>query len=277
MITVIIAAASIWGLVLWFFLHERLGPSARSWARSIDFRPTEPVRPEQLFGYLLGGNFALLLRDDFNQLPSALPSRRIHQLLQEHWRIETETDCERVIRSRIEGLGRLSPAEKRAIAAWMIDAPIDSSEYMALEDTCRFIALRARLAQVDALRHDHLSILAWDMQQLACLVRMACAVGWVTRASADEVLSMLKARARASFASWSDYSLCGLVGLGLRGSLDVFDRTEWTQFARSHSVFLDKRHTPTRHASRWGSVPSQHGRAQAGTAASFEPWRLAAH
>lgn len=253
--TAFIAAASIWGLVLWIFLRGRLGPSRRAWARSIAFKPTEPVSPEQLFGHLLSGNFALLLRDNFNQLGSALSERRIRQVLLEHWGIESDADCRRVIQSRIEGLGRMSPAEKRAIAAWMVDAPIDSNEYAALEDTCRFMALRAHLTRVEELRHDHLSVLAWDIQQLAYLVRLACTIGYLPRWRAEEFLRMLAVRARSHYASWKDYSLAALVGLGMRGSLEIFDLGEWAQFARTHSVFLNPSRSPIRSASRWRDAP----------------------
>lgn len=270
--TAFISVASVWGLVLWIFLRGRLGPSVQAWSRSIAFKPAAPTSADELFGYLLSGNFALLLRDNFNQLRSALSKRRIFQVLQEHWGITTPIDCRRVIQARIESLGRMSPIEKRAIAAWLVDAPIDSNEYAALDDTCKFMALRAHIAQMDDLRHGHLSVLAWDLQQLAYLVRLACAVDHVSEASAEEVLAVLTERARANFASWKDYSLCALVGLGLRGSLEVFDHAEWALFARTHTVFLNPRGSPTRHASHWGDV--RRPRPVPSASAGFEPWRL---
>ena len=249
--TALTTVVLIWSFVIWIFVRGRFGPSKESWSRAIAFKPKEEMSPEQLFGCLLSGNFALLMRDNFNQLGSSLSERRIGRVLREHWGIETRADCRRVIESRLESLGRMSPSEKRAIAAWLTGEPVDSNEYAALEDTCLFVALRARLTRVDELRHDHLSVLAWDIQQLAYLVRLACAVGHVSKASAEEILGTLRTRARAHYGSWQDYSLAALIGLGMRGSLEVFDHAEWTQFARTHSVFLNERRSPTQSASRW--------------------------
>ena len=255
--TALTTVALIWGFVIWIFLRGRFGPSMESWSRAIAFKPKEAMSPEQLFGCLLSGNFALLMRDNFNQLGSSLSERRIGRVLREHWGIETRADCRRVIASRLESLGRMSPSEKRAIAAWLAGEPVDSNEYAALEDTCLFVALRAHITQLDELRHDHLSVLAWDIQQLAYLVRLACAVGHVSKASAEEILGTLRTRARAHYGSWKEYSLAALIGLGMRGSLEVFDHAEWTQFARTHSVFLNERRSPTKSASRWAVAAVQ--------------------
>lgn len=249
--TAFVTAALIWALLLWVFLRGRFGPSLENWSRAIAFRPTESMSPEQLFGCVLSGNFALLVRDNFNQLASSLPERRIHKLLRDHWAIQSRDDCHRVIHSRLDSLGRMSPAEKRAIAAWLLREQVDSNEYAALEDTCLFMALRAHIAQVDDLRHDHLSVRAWDIQQPACLVRLACSVGYLSKPRAEENLQRLSIRARSHYSSWKDYSLAALVGLGIRGSLEVCDHGEWARFARTHSVFLNPRRLPTRNAARW--------------------------
>ncbi|MGO4396509.1 DUF1266 domain-containing protein [Variovorax sp. M-6] len=249
--TALTTAALIWGVVIWIFVRGRFGPSMASWTRAIAFKPKEEMSPEQLFGCLLSGNFALLMRDNFNQIGSSLSERRIGRVLREHWGVETRADCLRMIESRRESLGKMSPPEKRAIAAWLTGERVDSNEYAAIEDTCRFMALRAHITHVDELRNDHLSVLAWDIQQLAYLVRLACAVGHVSKPSAEEILGALRTRARAHYGSWKDYSLAALIGLGMRGSLEVFDHAEWTQFARTHAVFLNERRSPTKSASRW--------------------------
>lgn len=267
----IVVATFVWALVLWAFLRRSFCPSLKRWSREIAFSPTEPMSREQLFGCLLSGNFALLLRDNFNQIGSSLSERRIHAILQEHWAIDTHSDCTRVIQSRLEGLGRMSPSEKRAIAAWLTRMPIDSNAYQALEDSCMFMARSALIVEVDELRRDHLSVLAWDIQQLACLVRLGCAVDYLSKEVAEEILGILTVRARARYASWSDYSLAALVGIGMRGSLEVFDRTEWARFARTHAVLLHARRSPIGHASRWSEVaePRQAMRRSAGAATSW--------
>ena len=45
--------------------------------------------------------------------------------------------------------------------------------------------------------------------------------------------------------------MSALIGLGMRGSLEIFDNMEWIQFARTHSVLLDERHSPIRSAAPW--------------------------
>ena len=105
----------------------------------------------------------------------------------------------------------------------------------------------------NALRQGHLSVLAWDVQQVAYLARLGLAVGYVSRESADSILDLLQARARSEYASWQEYPLSALIGLGMRGSLEIFDTTEWMQFARTHSVLLDQRHSPIRIAAPWNS------------------------
>ncbi len=256
--TAMFIAASISAVVLWIFLRGRSGPSLGAWSRAIEFKPRETMAPEQLFGCLLSGNFALLMRDNFNQLGSALSVRRIGQIMREHWGIESQDDCLQAIQSRLAGLGWMSPSEKRAIAAWLCGESIDTNAYAALEDTCTFMASRARIAQIDELRRSRLSVLGWDVQQLAYLVRLACTVGHISRASAEEILALLGDRARLHYASWKDFSLGALLGLGLRGSLGFFDRTEWTQFARTHSVLMNPQRSPIRSASRWGErVPDR--------------------
>ena len=244
-------------LVLWILLHGRFGPSQANWARAIAFRPTEPMSPEQLFGCLLSGNFALLMRDNFNQLESSLPKWRVTKILAENWAIRCSMDFRDVLEARLTRMGQMSQLENGAIAAWHAGHWAQSSEYAALEKTCIFVTLRARIVDDDALRQAHLSVLAWDVQQVAYLARLGLAVGYVSRESADSILDLLQARARSEYASWQEYSLSALIGLGMRGSLEIFDTTEWMQFARTHSVLLDQRHSPIRIAAPWKS-PSVH-------------------
>ena len=269
--TLFVLAASICALLVWGALRGRRGPSLHKWSLAVVFRPTEAMSPEQLFGCLLSGNFALLMRDNFNQLASGLSARRIHRVLYAHWAIDSQERCLRVIQSRLEGLGRMSPAEKRAIAAWLLREQVDSDEYAALEDSCLYMVRVARIARVDELRQDRLSVMAWDIQQLAYLVRLACTVGYLSKPRARELLQVLAAHARCHCGSWKDYSLAALLGLGLRGSRASFDHAEWAQFARTHLVFLNPSRSPTRSASHWheGSAPAAPLRHGAG---SREAW-----
>lgn len=248
--TGLLSAAFMWGLVLWTFLRGRLGLPMATRLREISFRPNEAMSAEQLFGCLLSANFALLMHDNFNRVASALPEPRVRRLLEEHWGIVSQSDCLRQIEDHVERLGVMSLPEMSAIAAWLSE-PRSSGERAAIEDCHTTMKLRARLARVDELRHSHLSVLAWDIQQLAYLIRLARAVDLVSQDHAEILLDRLAARARTHFGSWNDYSLSALVGVGMRGSMEIFETSEWETIARTHSVLLDERHSPIGHASSW--------------------------
>jgi hypothetical protein len=249
--TAVVAATLIWALLMWMILRGRYGQSQASWARAIAFEPTEAMSADQLFCCLLSGNFALLMQDNFNQLDSSLSKGRVARILAQHWAIHSATDFHGVLETRLARMGEMSPSEKRAVAAWLMGAQADSNEYAALEQTCMFVALQARIAAVDELQHSHLGVLAWDIQQAAYLVRLGLAAGFVSRDLAEWVLDSLRTRARSRYASWKDFSLSALIGLGMRGSLEIFDSTEWTRFARTHTVLLDQHRSPIRSAASW--------------------------
>jgi hypothetical protein len=215
------------------------------------------MSPEQLFGCLLSGNFALLMRDNFNQPASSLPKGRVTKILSEHWAIRSPIEFQWVLEARLARMGQMSQLENGAIAAWHAGHWAQSDEYAALEQTCMFMILQARLVDDDVLRRGHLSVLAWDVQQVAYLLRLGLAVDYVSRRFADSVIDLLRMRVQSTYASWQEYSLSALVGLGMRGSLEIFDTTEWMQFARTHLVLLDEHHSPIRSAAPWTdpSVP----------------------
>ncbi|SCK61060.1 Protein of unknown function [Variovorax sp. HW608] len=237
---VLLAAALVWCLMPWAFVRPRFG------ARRVEFAPTEEMSPERLFGCLLSANFAVLMNDNFNQLASALPERHVRRLLAEHWGIQTRADCLRVIGQRMERLGEISPAEMRAVAAWL------EEQRLGADGACTPHRSPAeRLASADDMSHGHLSVLAWDIQQLAYLVRLACAVGHVSQRDAEAVLERLAIRARMHYGSWEVYSLAALVGLGMRGAMEVFETSAWERYSRTHSVLLRGRRSPIGFASSW--------------------------
>ena len=247
----LIAVALVWVVLLWIVLHGRFGPSHAQWARAISFQPTEKASPEQLFGCLLSGNFALLMRDNFNQLASSLPAGRVARILEQYWTIRSRMDYLVELDLRLARIGEMSAPEKRAISAWLAGTALESKEYAALEATCQFMVSRARIAGLDELQETHLGVFAWDVQQVAYLVRLGLAADYVSREFADLVMDGLATRARSRYGSWKDYSLSALAGLGMRGSLEIFDSTEWMQFARTHSVLLDRRRSPISGAAPW--------------------------
>jgi hypothetical protein len=82
-------------------------------------------------------------------------------------------------------------------------------------------------------------MVAWDVQQVAYVVRLGRAVGYLSRSMAESTLARLQHAARAHYTSWTDYSLSAMLGMGLRGR---FDLVEWHRVAQSHELLL------TRHA-----------------------------
>lgn len=143
--------------------------------------------------------------------------------------------------------------EKAAVAAWLSSSQADSREYRALRNTCVFLSSHMS-PSVARIRNIHIGVLAWNIQQLAYMLRLSLTAGYAPRTAVEETLTFLAARARSRYASWRDYSLAGLIGLGMRGSVDTFDRTEWLFFARTHAVLLHELHSPTRNASSWLDV-----------------------
>jgi hypothetical protein len=71
-------------------------------------------------------------------------------------------DFRDVLEARLTRMGQMSQLENGAIAAWHAGHWAQSSEYAALEKTCIFVTLRARIVDDDALRQAHLSVLAWS-------------------------------------------------------------------------------------------------------------------
>lgn len=248
------AVALAWCLLLWIFVRSRLALHAVG-SREIEFLPTEDMSAERLFGCLLSGNFAILMGDNFNQLASALPAQRVKDLLAEHWGIRTREDCIRIIEHRMDVLGEISQVEMHSVAAWLGEQRSADGRRAPVEHSSSGSPI-TRLAEINELRHGHLSVLAWDIQQLSYLVRLARAIGHVSQTHAETLLKRLAARARVHYDSWSAYSLTALIGLGMRSSMDVFETSDWERFSSTHSVLLRGRRSPIRFASTWRVAPA---------------------
>ncbi|MBU1359642.1 MAG: DUF1266 domain-containing protein [Gammaproteobacteria bacterium] len=192
----------------------------------------------QLCGYLLSANEAVLQLDDFNQLASALPRAKARQLLEQRWRVKSAIDCRRLIEKRLGRLGKPLPEEAEAFAAWANGEPIDSEEFDTLQEVCDRLHECALVASVRQVRSSHLSTAAWDIQQVAYIVRLGHSVGYLSRGIAETILSRLHAAARGGYRSWKNFSLSTLVTAGLRGQVDASDREAWQQLADSHKLFL---------------------------------------
>jgi hypothetical protein len=252
-----ISALIVWLALLCAVVGVRMGWSDASRARRIAFRPTEAITAHQLFGLLLGANLALLEHDDFNQLASALPHRRIRELLAQHWNIRSAQDFQAVIEQRLRTVGAVSSEEAEAIDAWHTGAPVDTAAYRSLQDVLVFLSAHAGIVKPGEIRDQHCHLVAWDVQQVAYLLRLGFTMGYISRDSVRRVLERLQKTARVHYTSWKDYSLSALVGMGLRGVLDLDDIGDWYQIARSHTVLLAARRSLLGRAGDWSvSMPS---------------------
>lgn len=251
-----IAALVLWLAFLCAVVGVRMGWSDASRARRIAFRPTEAVTAHQLFGLLLGANLTLLEHDDFNQLASALPRRRIRELLAQHWNVRSAPDFQAVIEQRLCGLGAVSKEEAEAIEAWHVGKPVATAAYRSLQDVLVFLSAHADIVKPGEIREQHCHLVAWDVQQVAYLLRLGFTMGYVSRDGVWRVLERLQKTARIHYTSWKDYSLSALVGMGLRGVLDLDDIGDWYQIARSHTVLLAARRSLLARAGEWSaSIP----------------------
>lgn len=248
-----IVALAIWLALLCIIVGVRMDRTDATWVRDIAFEPTEAISPHQLFGLLLGANLALLEHDDFNQLASRLPPRRVRRLLARYWSIHSAPDFQRVVAERLRGLGALSAEEAEAFDAWRSGAPVDSLAYRSLRDVLAFLSMHARVVKPGELRDAHCHMVAWDVQQAAYLLRLGFTMGYASREAVWTALERLRQTARASCASWKDYSLSALVGMGVRGVVDLEDIGDWYHIARSHTAFLAARRPLLARASDWAA------------------------
>ena len=247
----LLCAVVVPALVFLGLFRLRYGWSLDRWTRAARFVPTEDMSADQLFGCLLSANLALLEHDNFNQLASALPPRRVRAILKSHWGIDSAETCRRGIFGRLRELGRESAEEEAAFSAWAAGATVDSNAFASLRDVCMFLSIDVQAASPRRFFKHDFSMMAWDIQQVAYITRLGCAAGFMPRDVAEEVLAVLQRSARAAYASWTDFSLAMLVGMGMRSPVDTFDTGGWVQFARSHTALLECRDTLLRHAAPW--------------------------
>lgn len=246
-----IAALAIWLALLCTIVGVRMNWSDANWARGIAFAPTEAIAAHQLFGLLLGANLALLERDDFNQLASTLPRRRIRELLARYWNVRSARDFQQVVDTRLRTLGAVSSEEAEAFEAWRIGVPVDTAAYRSLRDVLVFLSAHAGVVKPGEIRDQHCRLVAWDVQQVAYLLRLGFTLGYASRESVWRTLDRLQPMARMRYTSWKDYSLSALVGMGVRGVLDLDDIGDWHHIAHSHTVLLAARRSLLARAADW--------------------------
>lgn len=234
----------------------RMWPTSWS-ARRIDLNPTELVRPEQLSGYLLSANLALMEGDDFNQLASALSPKRVAQVLSDHWEVTDQSSFDRVTASSFESLGDTSEFERAAFETWIQCNATGLPCAGALSQVCHFLSDVARLAEARHLNARHLKLVAWDVQQLAYLIRLGHACGYVSRNVAQSHLERLCLEVSMHHDSWAEYSISALIGIGVTRHFDSLESLQWRRLARSHRVLMSDDHGLLEYASLWSTGARQ--------------------
>lgn len=245
----------LWAFVFVALLRRWFAPSAPLLWPGLAFAPTEPVSSRQLASYLLSANLALLAGDDFNQLNSALSKRRARRLLRRQCKIRSLGDFERTLADRLRWCGTGTPEEMQALAAWRDGRSHGSSAYEALGDICKFLSLHARLVDPSAIGASHLNLTAWDVQQLAYIVRLGATLDYLPPVGARALLTMLHQEARTHYTSWSDYSLSSLIGMGMRSPVDLQAPEGWHRIASSHAALLRTPTSPMAQVGLWSTEP----------------------
>lgn len=242
----LIALAFLVPVVLCALVHSWPGASFTLRGRTLSFKPTEPMSREQLFQSMLCGNFALLMHDDFNQLGSSLPDEQVREILDVHWDVDSMHAYRVELEAQLRRLG--DPQIRAAHTAARPRASIKHPD---------FVTPRVPAGHFDLLTHDQISVLAWDIQQLAYLVRLGHKVDYLPRDYAEAILQSTAALARSHYSSWNDYSLSALVGMRLRGPVEIFGVSEWNRFSQTHALLLTGRAgSPLAEAAAWRGVPS---------------------
>lgn len=249
----LIATVVVWAVILGALIYARYGGLFSRWRKAVAFKLQESILPSELFGLLLGGNLALLAKDDFNQLASSLSLKRVRGLLLSYWGIETRDDFAWVLQQRLATLGHTTHAERDAFMSLRFGEPSDTPTYAALFDVCRFLSVSAGLIDPGRISIRHLQMLAWDIEQAAYMVRLGYSIGYLSREQAFQTLRILAATARFNYRGWAEFSISALIGIGVRGAVGGIDRLDWFRYARTHAFFEGGRGSAIAHAQSWTS------------------------
>lgn len=245
---------TLWIGALCWFLYIRMSPTDSRLRRRIEFKPCSAYAPRQLFGSLLSGSLAVLEQDDFNQPESALPIRRAQQLLLRYWGIESRESWLKAIDSRLRSLGVRSPREQAMVDQWREATFSDTQGHDPLQDVCTFLTMEACVVGVREIHAHHLNPIAWDIQQAAYMVRLGLTAGYVPKGVAQSAMDCLQSAAQVHYASWTDYFLSSLIGMGLRHHVDIFSPGDWHRIAQTYTVLVTSWDGLLRHASAWSST-----------------------
>lgn len=245
------ATLFLWiGALCWFF-YIRLRLTVERLRRQIAFKPHAASAPGQLFGCLLSGNLAVLEQDDFNQIESALTPRQARRLLSAYWGVESRESWLKAIENRLATLGQLSSHERMLVNQWRPGDFSDTEGRDPLQDVCAFLSSEGGVVGAGEIRIHHLNLMAWDIQQAAYAVRLGLAAGYAPTGISRNVMDRLQSEARLHYASWHDFYLSALIGMGLRHHVDIFSPGDWYRIAQTHTVLMSSWDSLLKHAPGW--------------------------
>ncbi|MES2529820.1 MAG: DUF1266 domain-containing protein [Pseudomonadota bacterium] len=247
-------ALFLWLGALCWFLYIRMSPTDARLRRRIRFKPCNESGSSQLFCSLLSGSLAVLERDDFNRLESALTVRQARHLLANYWNIDSRESWLRAIEARLHGLGERSTRERVLLDQWREGNFFDTEGRDPLQDVCTFLSMEACVVGPREIGAHHMNPMAWDIQQAAYAVRLGLAAGYAPTGVARNVMDRLQAEVRLHYGSWSDYFLSSLIGMGLRHHVDIFSPGDWHRIAQTYTVLVSSSEGLLRHASTWSST-----------------------
>jgi hypothetical protein len=170
-----------------------------------------------------------------------------------YWGIESREHWLSAIEDRLGNLGEISPAERKLIEQWRPDALFDTEGLNPLQDVCTFLSSEACVIGGREIHARHLNPMAWDIQQAAYCIRLGLTAGYAPVGFSRIVMDRLQCEARQHYASWSDYFLSSLIGMGMRHHVDIFSPGDWHRIAQTYAVLASSWDGLLRHASMWSS------------------------
>lgn len=223
-----------WTAILCYFAWVVYGRRFSGAIQKINLKPESDTSQAEIFSCLLSGNIALIEKDNFDQLASSLSSEKIQQALFRYWQIEGPESFSVGLQQAFFQLGDTHAIEREAFSAWNTGFACNTATYIRLFDVCKFLSVNAALIEPGRIGARQLNMTAWDIQRLAYLVRLGHAAHYMSRDAALQSLRRLSVAARAHYASWEDFSISALIGMGVRSEVDVLQASVWHDFAQTH-------------------------------------------
>ncbi|VWX57222.1 hypothetical protein VARIO8X_120115 [Burkholderiales bacterium 8X] len=213
------------------------------------FRWNPSLPRNELEQCLLSANLSLLEGDRFDRLGSSLKPSQVHHLLARRLDVSSKTSFEEVLADRTRNLGAATFEESEAYEAFAgafeydsrfeseEDGVLDPDAVESLSGICGLLrqALESR-TPATKLSAMHFTSMARDIQKAAFLVRLGLAAGYLGMEDAGIQLKFLQSIAAARYASWTDFSLSGILGMAMCNRRNAFVAADWKPVLQSHFV-----------------------------------------